>query len=264
MNYVINADLSKAAGHNVSINGQSIDDKVFDEEMVGYTYVDRVDLIEDIQRWLCEARHAGRTSDAVLMDQDIDYLKTLNDNYIFNSQSTNEYVAISDNPQRFYEICEEIIEADVELKQPLVDEAQKAFNAIIETGNVGIEIQLWPLAAYEYKLDTKKRIATIPSNPGCDLSELLMAIVDFCINQSSIYKKRDGIVYLAQETDVWFGTSDRNEIGIYTSEELAVLSAMKYTGEVLRAENGGYKSIREECDNGVYITQYGLDQEIES
>lgn len=146
----------------------------------------------------------------------------------------------------------------------MIRDAQNAFNAIIEPGNVRIGIQMWPLVAFEYKMDTGKQIATIPSDEGCDLSELFMAIVDFCINQSGIYTKRDGIVYLAQETDAWFGTSDRNEIGIYTSEELALLSAMKHTGEVLRAENGGYKSIREECENGVYITQYGLDQEVES
>lgn len=146
----------------------------------------------------------------------------------------------------------------------LIRDAQNAFNAIIEPGDVRIGIQMWPLVAFEYKMSTGKQIATIPSDEGCDLSELFMAIVDFYINQPGIYEKRDGIVYLAQETDIWFSTSDRNEIGIYTSEELALLSAMKHTGEVLRAENGGYKSIREECDNGVYITQYGLDQEIES
>lgn len=146
----------------------------------------------------------------------------------------------------------------------LIRDAQNAFNRIIKPGNVRIVIQMWPLAAFEHKIDTGKQIATVPSDEGCDLSELFMSIVDFLIIQSGIYPKREGIVFLAQETDTWFGTSDRNEIGIYTSEELALLSAMKYTGEVLRAENGGYKSIREDYEEGVFITQFGLDQEVES
>ena len=142
----------------------------------------------------------------------------------------------------------------------MIRDAQNAFNAIIEPGDVRIGIQMWPLVAFEYKMSTGKQIATIPSDEGCDLSELFMSIVDFLIIQSGMFTKRDGIVYLAQETDTWFGTYDRKEIRICTSEELALLSAMKHTGEVLRAENGGYKSIREGCDNGVYITQYGLDE----
>lgn len=145
----------------------------------------------------------------------------------------------------------------------LILAAENAFNALLEQKDIRIEIQTEPMAAFEYSA-SGKLTETIPSSEGCDLSELFMSIVDFYIDNFNLFTKEDGIVYLAQETDAWFGTSDRNNIGIYTSEELAVLSAMKYTGEVLRAENGGYKSIREECDNGVYITQYGLDQEIES
>jgi hypothetical protein len=115
--YVVCEDLSKVGGWNISINGQEIDDKVFDEDMVEYVYIDRADLIVDIQSWLCEARQAGRTSDAQLMDEDIDYLKTLKDNYVFSSRSTNDYVAFSDNRQKFNEICEGIIEANDSIKQ---------------------------------------------------------------------------------------------------------------------------------------------------
>lgn len=153
-----------------------------------------------------------------------------------------------------------ITDAEIEL----IRNAQNAFNAIVGQKNIRIGIQMWPLVAFEYSMESGRQTAEIPSAEDCDLSELFMSIVNFYIENSGLFEKTDGIVYLAQETDAWFGTSDRKEIGIYTSEELALLSAMKYTGEVLRAENGGYKSIREECENGVYITQYGLDQEIES
>lgn len=114
--HVISVDLSKRGGWNVIIDGQEIDDKVFDDQQVDYVYEDRADLIVNIQSWLCEARHAGRDSDALIMDEDIDYLKTLKDNYIFSSQSTNKYIALSDNRKRFNEICEEIIEANKECK----------------------------------------------------------------------------------------------------------------------------------------------------
>lgn len=142
----------------------------------------------------------------------------------------------------------------------MIRDAQNAFNAIIESKGIRIGIQMWPLVAFEYKMDTGKQIATIPSDEGSDLSELFMAIVDHLIRSSEIFEKRDGIVFLAEETDAWYSNNDRNKINIYSSEELALLSAMKCTGEVLRAESGGYKSIRDDCENGVYITQFGIDQ----
>lgn len=146
----------------------------------------------------------------------------------------------------------------------LIRDAQNAFNAIVESKDIRVGIQMWPLEAFEYKMSTGRQIGTVPFDEGADLPELFMAIADHLIGQSGVFKKHDGIVYLAQETDAWFSTSDRKEIGIYTSEELALLSAMKHTGEVLRAESGGYKSIREDYDGGVFITQYELNQEIGS
>jgi len=43
------------------------------------------------------------------MKDDLKYLIDLNDTYIFSSISTNEYIAESDNKERFNEICEEIL-----------------------------------------------------------------------------------------------------------------------------------------------------------
>lgn len=146
----------------------------------------------------------------------------------------------------------------------LIRDAQNAFNVILEPKCIRVGIQMWPLCAFEYSIETGKHTATIPTIEGCDLSELFMSVVDFYIDNSGLFHKEEKTVFLAQETDAWFGTNDRNIIGIYTSQERALLSAMKHTGEVLRAENGGYKSIREEYENGVFITQYGLDQEIGS
>lgn len=114
--HVISVDLSKRGGWNVIIDGQEIDDKVFYNDKVDYVYIDRAGLIVNIQRWIVEARQLGQDYDAVSMDEELDYLKTLKDNYIFSSQRENEYIALSDNRKRFNEICEEIIEANKECK----------------------------------------------------------------------------------------------------------------------------------------------------
>jgi hypothetical protein len=109
--FVISEDLSKSGGYNISINDTEINDEVFNQELVNYRYVDRFDLISDIQDFLYEARRARRLSDAAMMDDDIDYLKTLPDNYVFTSISTNEYIAFSQEPQKFDDICQDILEA---------------------------------------------------------------------------------------------------------------------------------------------------------
>ena len=110
--FVVREDLTKVGGYNTIINDIEINEKVFDDDMVDYRWVDRVDLIKDIQQRMAEARQMGRDSDAELMDADIDYLKTLNDNYVFSSTSTNEYVSAFKNPRQFNEICQEILESN--------------------------------------------------------------------------------------------------------------------------------------------------------
>ena len=88
------------------INDISINDCIFQQDLVDYRIEDREDLIEQIYDWIWEAK----PSDRELMKQDIRYLEKLNDKYVFSSISTNEYVAQSDTPDAFNEICEEILE----------------------------------------------------------------------------------------------------------------------------------------------------------
>ena len=96
------------SGWTVSINGEDINSEVFDEEKVNYTYVDREDQINDLYTWIGEASEPDRS----MMKQDLEYLVTIDDDYVFSSIETNNFVAQSDAPARFDEICQEILDAN--------------------------------------------------------------------------------------------------------------------------------------------------------
>lgn len=98
------------SNHNIVIDGKIIADEIFNE-VVEYSLVERDYEIEELQRMLGEAIQLGRTNDASLMEQDIDELKELSDEYVFSSQNTNEYVSFTNNPERFNELCQMTIEA---------------------------------------------------------------------------------------------------------------------------------------------------------
>lgn len=115
VNHVISENLSKVGGWNIIINDQEIDDRVFDDELVDWTWRDRIELIKDIMEWHCEARNAGQKKDEFLMFDDIKYLMSLEDNHVFSSQLTNDYIAYSDDEVKFHEICEEILAANAKL-----------------------------------------------------------------------------------------------------------------------------------------------------
>lgn len=98
-------DAIRDEGYNVVINGVVINDKIFNEEMVNYILRDRDDLIENLCLWITEA-----TTDKFAMLEDLKYLMNLEDDYVFSSISTNEYIAQSDNVEEFNIICQEILD----------------------------------------------------------------------------------------------------------------------------------------------------------
>ena len=61
--------------------------------------------------WIGECK---RINEKQLMLDDLKYLFTLEDEYIFSSVSTNKYVCKSDD--EFNEICEELLELNNSLK----------------------------------------------------------------------------------------------------------------------------------------------------
>ena len=79
----------------------------FEEAKIGYRIGNRENFIGTLYDWIAEAQG----NDKQLMKDDLDYLKGLDDEYIFSSYSTNEYIAVSDDRESFNEILKDIKEA---------------------------------------------------------------------------------------------------------------------------------------------------------
>ena len=87
------------------INGVEIKERVFSDELVDYQYRNREDFLDDLLDWIGEAKGSDRT----LMKEDLFYLAKQTDEYMLSSILTNEYILISENKERFNEICKEIL-----------------------------------------------------------------------------------------------------------------------------------------------------------
>ena len=81
-----------------------INEKIFDEELFEYKICERESIINDLMSWIPEAKG----SDRQLMRDDLAYLLTLEDEYIFSSISTNVFIGIGDS--NFNELCEQLLE----------------------------------------------------------------------------------------------------------------------------------------------------------
>lgn len=92
--------------HIVNSHGVEIPDEIFDNELFEYRIIDRESFIrDDLTMWIAEAKDE---SDKTLMLDDLIMLSELNDDYIFSSISTNEY--IHSNSPEFNKTCEELIQ----------------------------------------------------------------------------------------------------------------------------------------------------------
>ena len=102
---------NKIVGFNALIvDGDEVkipNDFDFEDAEIGYKIEDREDLIDTLYNWIAEAQG----NDKELMKNDLDYLKDLDDEYIFSSYFTNEYIAASDEREAFNEILRDIKEA---------------------------------------------------------------------------------------------------------------------------------------------------------
>ncbi len=90
---------------NISIDGEDMPESIFQEERVPWSPENRLDLIGTIKEYLSEAS----SSDYILMEEDITYLESLPDEWVFNNSETNKYVGFSDNPLEFNEICRMVL-----------------------------------------------------------------------------------------------------------------------------------------------------------
>jgi len=94
-----------------SINDVLINDDTFEE--CGYAIVEVEDEINNLQPMYAEAiLDLDREDDANSMKEALKYLESTNDKYILSSRSSGgDFLLASDTPQRFMEVCAELIEA---------------------------------------------------------------------------------------------------------------------------------------------------------
>ena len=90
--------------HKVTLN-----EKIQQEELHEYSIIDRKDFIDELIRWISEAK----STDKELMKQDLFMLEAWDDDYILSSNSTNSYIRQGDS--NFDETCEELIELNESL-----------------------------------------------------------------------------------------------------------------------------------------------------
>ena len=93
---------------HVLVNGVEviIPESVDLEELeFGYKIEKRTELIDNLISWIAEAN--GRPDQQIMKD-DLEYLMGLEDDFIFSSYTTNEYIACSDDKEQFIKILEEL------------------------------------------------------------------------------------------------------------------------------------------------------------
>ena len=91
----------------VGSHGVTLNEKIRQEELHEYSIIDRKEFIDELIRWISEARN-----DKELMKQDLFMLQEWEDDYILSSNSTNSYIRQGDSD--FDKTCEELIEITVE------------------------------------------------------------------------------------------------------------------------------------------------------
>lgn len=86
----------------VVINGVIIDDELFEEEVLKYVLRDRNEIIDDIFDYL-----PGQNKiNSELIRENIKFLATLKDEFIFISIEDNSYIERSSEPEKFDKQCE--------------------------------------------------------------------------------------------------------------------------------------------------------------
>lgn len=87
------------------IDDVKIDDSIFECERVNWKLLDREDFIEELIVWIAEAK----SSDKTLMMANLRKLLSWEDQFIWSSILTNDYISPSAQPLRFNEVCEEVL-----------------------------------------------------------------------------------------------------------------------------------------------------------
>jgi hypothetical protein len=90
-----------------SISGIKIAEEIFQEEKSEWKITHKESLMNDLFVWIGEAIR-GSNSDSRMMQDDLFKLAKWEDEYIFSSIYTNDYINSEDS--RFNEVCKELLE----------------------------------------------------------------------------------------------------------------------------------------------------------
>lgn len=90
--------------NKIFIDNIEIKEEIFDEEMVDYKPCYRRDEIDNLYQWISETRS---DSDKYLMKEDLHYLESIDDIWVWSNISTNEY--IGSELEEYNEICDEFL-----------------------------------------------------------------------------------------------------------------------------------------------------------
>ncbi|HHY0497203.1 hypothetical protein JL857_20825 [Vibrio parahaemolyticus] len=105
----MNAEFGMHTDHLIVIDGNVINDKVFDEELVNYRLSYRPDRVDDLIRWISESEVEHTKT---LMIADLITLLSWDDEFVWDNVSTNEFVSPTQNTEYFNAICKDVLKAN--------------------------------------------------------------------------------------------------------------------------------------------------------
>ncbi len=116
------------------LDGRLITSDMFDNyaETMEYKLVECDDEIDKLIGWIAEntCDTPQRKADKVLMKQDLKFLMSIEDDCVFSSINTNDYISMSVQPVKYEELCNEI-EA-IAFKDDVATSKLEAFNSKME------------------------------------------------------------------------------------------------------------------------------------
>jgi hypothetical protein len=105
-------DIQLKGYNEYTINGESINYRIFEEELFEYKICDRESEIDNLINYISET---NSENDKYLMKEDLKYLLYCKDDYMFSSISTNDFVFEEDNTDEFDKICKALLELNKEV-----------------------------------------------------------------------------------------------------------------------------------------------------
>ena len=99
--------------NDVFINNTKIKEEIFDKQMYEYNVRPTEEEIDNLISWIGETTSEN---DKVLMKEDLKFLMSVEEKFVFTSISTNHFVTESSDTTTYDLICKEILELDTKLK----------------------------------------------------------------------------------------------------------------------------------------------------